>query len=438
MFFDLLIINADLMTLTGGDTTVARDCFIGVKADKIAATGPMANLSGELEARQLIDASDCLVMPGLVNAHTHGAMTLLRGLADDLPLMTWLHEHIFPAEARSVNPEMVYWCSKLAAAELIMSGTTTVADGYFHEHDAACALFDAGIRAVAAQGVIDFPAPGVPDPEKNVATAAKFMDAWGNNELITPAVFCHSPYTCSPGTLKKAKAAADAHNALFFIHVAETADEVEQVRELYGDTPIRYLYKLGVLDERTVSIHTVWVDEAEIDILGQSGAGVVHCPESNMKLAAGVSPVPRMLAAGIPVSLGTDGCASNNNLDLFQEMDSCAKLHKIHNQDPTVLTAAQALAMATVNGARTLHMDHKAGTIEAQKNADLILIDMNKPHLTPRHNLDSLLTYSATGADVKSVIINGRLVMRDRRILSFDLEETLQKVMELSAEFDGI
>jgi 5-methylthioadenosine/S-adenosylhomocysteine deaminase len=371
-------------------------------------------------------------MPGLINTHTHLPMTLFRGLADDLPLMEWLNDHIFPAEAAHVNPEMVFWCTKLAAAELIRSGTTTCADGYFYETAAAEAFLESGLRAVAAQGVIDFPAPGVADPAKNIATAAAFIRTWKEkSDRITPAIFAHAPYTCSAATLQRAKELAREEGVPFFIHVAETREEGRQMQELHGATPVRYLESLGLLDRDTVCVHCIWLDREEIALLARSGAGVTTCVSSNMKLGAGIAPVVEMAASGITVGLGTDSCASNNRLDLFHEMALCAKLHKVYHQDPTVLPARQVLQMATFNGAGILGLADRVGTLTPGKCADIIIIDLQQPHLVPFYNPD-LLVYGARGGDVASAIINGRLVMHKRQILTFDVEEAMARVRELS------
>ena len=432
MHHDILINNVTLLPHPGEQEELIANGFLSIKDGNISALGPMAELPAAITAKKTIDGAGCLLMPGLVNTHTHAPMTLFRGLADDLPLMTWLNEHIFPAEAKSVNPEMVYWCSKLAAAEMILAGTTTVADGYFLEDRVAQAFADCGLRAVAAQGVIDFPAPGVPDPTQNIAVAAQFVDDWQNrNDLITPAVFCHSPYTCSADTLKRAKDIARQKNVKLFVHVAETKAEVEQLQEQHGTTPVRYLDSLGILDRDTVCVHCVWLDEEEIAILAQRGTGVSTCPQSNMKLGSGIAPLKELLKRNIPVGLGTDGCASNNTLDLFREMDLCAKLHKVKELDPTALPAGQILQMATWRGAEVLGLQEKIGSLAAGKTADLVLLDLQQPHLQPFYSQD-LLVYAANGSDISTVIINGRLVLENRRILTFDVQEVMERVRELA------
>ncbi len=431
---DIFIRNGTVLPLVAGRTDLITPGFVSIKDGVIDDVGPMADAPGASPFAQVIDAEGSLVMPGLVNSHTHGAMTLFRGLADDLPFMVWLQEHIFPAEANHVNPEMVYWCTKLAAAEMILSGATTVADSYFHEDYAARAFRDTGLRAVAAQGVIDFPAPGVPDPSYNVDAAATFIDQWQEkNSLITPAVFCHSPYTCGPATLQKAKELSQQRKVPFFIHVAETEEENREVRERFGTTPVRHLHSLEILDRNTICVHCVWLTRKDIEIIKQTGAHVATCPESNMKLASGVAPLMDLLAEGIPVGIGTDGCSSNNDLDLFREMDTLAKLHKVTHHDPTILPARTVLQMATIGGAGMLGMDHLIGSIAKGKKADIIFLDLNQPHLTPFYNTD-LLVYAARGADVSTVIIDGNLVMQDRVIFTFDLAETMARVRELSKE----
>jgi len=413
------------------EQAIIENCCITINGDTIQQIGPAADF-GEVRANAIINGRNQLAMPGLINTHCHGAMTLFRGLADDLELSRWLDEHIFPAEAANVNPDMVYWCTKLAAAEMILSGTTTVADGYFHEHDAARAFADAGMRAVAAQGIIDFPAPGVPDPAENIAAAGEFIDHWLNkNPLITPAVFAHSPYTCSEATLQRAKELARAKDVPLFIHVAESRFEPDMITDMQGGSPIRHLDALDILDPATICVHCVWADEEDIEILAERGAKVVVCPQSHQKLASGIAPLETMLDKGIRAGLGTDGAASNNNLDMFREMDVCAKIQKIRFLDPVAVPAAEVLVMATAGGAAVLGMEESIGSLAPGKKADIILVNVDTPHLQPMHGTD-LLVYAADGADVQTVFINGKPVMQDRKLLSFDLAETLHQVRLLA------
>ena len=432
MIDSLLIHNCALLVTP--ETPLLAQGWLLTKGDTIAAIGSADTLhqAETSKATTIIDGGGMLLAPGLINGHNHCAMTLFRGLADDLELATWLGDHIFPAEARHVNAEMVYHCSKLAAAEMISSGTTTVADGYFFEGQAAQAFVDTGMRAVAAQGIIDFPAPGVPDPGRNVEAAAGFLDAWqGRHPRISPAIFAHSPYTCSNQTLQRAKELATERQVPFFIHVAESLQEQGMIQDPQGTSPIRHLAALGLLDPATICIHGVWLDDEDLDLLAKSGAGVVVCPQSHLKLASGTAPASAMIRRGIRVGLGTDGSASNNSLDMFREMDLLSKIQKLNTLDATVLPARQALRCATVGNAALLGLD-KIGQLIPGYKADLILLDMRQPHLTPCYNQD-LLVYSAGGSDVKTVIIDGCLVMRDKKILSFDVEETMLEVRRLAS-----
>jgi 5-methylthioadenosine/S-adenosylhomocysteine deaminase len=425
----LLVTNVTLFT--DPDTPLLGNHWLLTHGNTIHSFGPMDTVPQEDEAI-LIDGEGKLLMPGLINGHNHCAMTLFRGLADDLELGAWLNDHIFPAEATHVNPEMVYWCSKLAAAEMILSGTTTVADGYFYEEQTAQALLDAGMRAIPAQGIIDFPAPGVPEPRNNIIAAEAFLSAWqGRDERIRPGIFAHSPYTCSPETLLQAKNLTRKYKVPFFIHAAESRQEPELLMDPQGTSPIRHLAALDLLDEDTILIHCVWLDKEDKKIIRESGAGVVVCPQSNFKLASGIAQVSEMESLGIPVGLGTDGSASNNRLDLFQEMDILAKGQKMQALEATIMPARKALAAATTVNAHILGLS-RLGRIVPGFIADLILLDLNQPHLQPCYN-GALLVYSANGADVIDVIINGNIVLRDRKILSFDLQETMQHVRRLAS-----
>jgi 5-methylthioadenosine/S-adenosylhomocysteine deaminase len=424
----ILIKNASI--LTEPMAPLIDRGYLKIEDHRISGLGDMSAMP-QPEDAVVIEGKGQLAMPGLINAHNHCAMTLFRGLADDLELMTWLHEHIFPAEAAHVNEEMVYWCSKLAAAEMLLSGTTAVADGYFLSDSVARACRDAGIRAVVGHGIIDFPAPGVPDPTRNVATVKDFIDSWTNRDpLITPAVFAHSPYTCSPATLIAAKQLACDHGIRFFIHLAESRQETGMLLSARATSPVRHLHALGLLDSATVCVHSVWLDDEDLDILEATGAAVVSCPQSNLKLASGIARVSEMIERGISVGLGTDSCASNNNLDMFREMDMLAKIQKLQGLEATALPAGQALACATGAGADLLDLK-EIGRLAVGNRADVILVDLNAPHLTPFYNAD-LLVYAARGSDVATVIVDGRIVVRDRKILTFDLETTLSEVEKMA------
>jgi len=414
------------------DNRVIENGAVLVLGDRITDVGTLAELQKNFRGT-VVDASGCIVMPGLVNAHTHLPMSLFRGLADDLPLMVWLNEHMFPAEAAHIRPETVYLGTLLSCAEMLLSGTTCCCDGYFHEESVAKAMAEAGMRGILGQGVIDFPAPGVSDPTRNVDEAVRFVKSIkGKYDRIEPSIFCHSPYTCSAETLIKAKQAAREHGVLFQIHVAETDGEHEQSIEKTGLSPVAYLESLSVLDDRTLLVHAVAVDEQDLAIIKQSGASVAHAPESNMKLASGVSPVPDMLAMGIPVGLGTDGSASNNDLDLFGEMSTAAKLHKVIRKDPTALNAETVLRMATIGGVKALGLGRITGSLESGKKADLIVVNMRKPHLVPMYCPISHLVYSVRGSDVRDVMVDGRMVVADGKLLTMDVERLMAEVRALS------
>jgi 5-methylthioadenosine/S-adenosylhomocysteine deaminase len=376
-------------------------------------------------ARERLDAEGNLVMPGLVNTHCHAPMVWFRGLADDLALQEWLTRFIFPAEAGWLNKERVYWGALLAAAEMIRGGITTVADGYFYETEVRRAFFEAGLRAVVAQGVVDFPAPGVPHPQDNLKVAAEFIESGENfqDDRLISTLFCHSAYTCGPDTLKRAKDLTRRRGLPFFIHLAETQQEVAEIKQKTGLSPASYLDRLGLLDELTVVVHAVWLDSEEQDLLAQRGVKVSHCPESNLKLAAGVAPLPELLDKGVAVGLGTDGAASNNNLDLWGEMSLTARLHKVWRQDPTLLPAAQTVALATREGAKVLGLEDRIGTLTPGKEADLIVVELNHPHLTPLFDPFSHLVYAARAADVRHVMVGGRWLLQDKRFVTLGWPE---------------
>lgn len=417
---------------TGPGSPLIDNGYLLTRDTTIAKLGEMTVHENLPEADTVIDGHGKLLMPGLINSHNHCAMTLFRGLADDLELTAWLQEHIFPAEAKHVSPEMVYWCTRLAAAEMLLSGTTCVSDAYFFSAESARALRDCGMRAVVGHGVVDFPAPSVPDPKKNIETVAGFIDDWfGRDPLITPAVFAHAPYTCSPATLTKAKALADERGVRFLLHLAESPHEQGMIIDPQGSSPVKHLAALDLLDSNTVCVHTIWLDEEDLDILAKSGAHVITCPQSNLKLASGIAGIPEMLAAGINVGLGTDGCASNNSLDMFKEMDILAKLHKVNSLEATAVPAGQVLQCATTNNGKLLGIPD-IGRLEVGCQADMVLLDLQTPRLMPFYSAD-LLVYGASGADVESVMIAGDMVVKNKKIHSFDLEETMAGIREMAS-----
>jgi 5-methylthioadenosine/S-adenosylhomocysteine deaminase len=432
MSYDLIVHNGTIVTVNAAFEIIPAG-MICAKAGKLQRVETLAGDQSLPAAAEIIDACGGLIMPGLINTHTHLPMTLFRGLADDLPLDVWLNEHIFPAEGAHINPGNVRWGTLLACAEMLLSGTTTCCDGYFFEDQVAEAVQISGMRAVLAQGVIDFPAPGVPETEENIQIPQTFTAKWQNpSSMITPSVFCHSAYTCSPETLKKAKALCVENGLLFQIHAAETQEECRQIKDEHQSTPIQYLDQLGILDENTLLIHCVWINDEDIEIIAARQASISHNPESNAKLASGIAPAPKLLKAGIPVGLGTDGCASNNNLDLFHEMDMVAKLHKAQTFDPTTMDARTVVEMATIEGAKAIGLDKHTGSLEVGKQADLIVIDTQTPHLMPIYHPESHIVYAAKASDVRDVVVAGRILVRDRNVTSLDLEKIMLRVEKIA------
>lgn len=399
---------------------VHEDGAVAIKGNSIAAVGARAEITRKYLARETVDARGGLIIPGLINTHTHIPMTLFRGLADDLDLNEWLTKFIFPAEAASVTEDFVRVGTRLGLAEMIRGGTTTYCDMYYFEDAIADETARAGVRAVLGETVIDFPVPDNKTPADALRYTEKFIAKYRNHPLITPAIAPHAPYTVAPEILRAAHALSKRTGAPFVIHIAETAKEVTDVERARGKRPVAYLASLDVLDERTIAAHLVFPDESEIRLLKQFGVGVAHNPQSNMKLASGVAPVPEMLRQGIAVGLGTDGAASNNDLNLWEEIDTAAKLHKLTTRNPTTITAREAFAMATIEGARALHLERRIGSIETGKLADLVILESDALHQTPSYDIYSQLVYATKATDVRTVIINGRTVMRERRLLTLD------------------
>jgi 5-methylthioadenosine/S-adenosylhomocysteine deaminase len=432
---DIVIEGGILITMVDGEDPInpARVC---VKHDRIVDVQLMDEAFSSPANVEIIDASDCIIMPGLINCHCHTPMTLFRGAADDLPLKEWLYDRIFPMESEHLRPETVYWGSLLGCIEMIASGTTSFMDGYFFEDDTVQAVHRSGLRAHLAQGVIDFPAPGVSDPAENLIRATEFIEKWADfSELISPGIFCHSPSTCSDKTLRGAMEISRDYSLPLQIHLSETSDEVDEIINKTGQRPVRFLNKLDILDEGLVAAHAVHLTQDEIELLAEKGVRVVHVPESNMKLSSGVARVAEMLRLGMKVGLGTDGCASNNDLDLFQEMDTAAKLGKVSTGNPVNMDAAMVLRMATSWGGAVLGIEQEVGTIEKGKKADIIVVDLQSPHLVPLYNPFSSLVYSANGADVRDVIVDGQILLRNRVFQTLDPDEIMAKVRALTSTF---
>jgi 5-methylthioadenosine/S-adenosylhomocysteine deaminase len=427
---DLLILGGTVVTMDSL-RAVLDDGAVAVRGDSIVAVGPRAQVEAKYQAAQTLDAAGKLVLPGFVNGHTHVPMTLFRGLHDDVTLNEWLYKYIFPAEAKTVNEEFVRWGTRLAAAEQIRSGVTTFADMYYFEDAVAEETKAAGMRGVLGETFIDFPAPDNKSETEMLVYTEKFLKKWQGDPLIHPATAPHSIYTCSRKTLQDAAALARKYHAPILIHTAEMRKEWDDSLKQNGMSPVQYLEKIGILGPDVISAHCIFVDETDRRTLALRGVGCVHNPSSNMMIASGVSPVPEMRAAGVAVGLGTDGPAgSNNDLDLMEEMDLAAKLAKITKMSPLALNAKAVVEMATIDGARALHMEKEIGSLEVGKKADLILIGLDAPNAVPMYELYAQLAYALKASDVQTVVIGGRIVMRDRKLLTINEQETIAKARE--------
>jgi 5-methylthioadenosine/S-adenosylhomocysteine deaminase len=427
---DFLITGGTVVTIDP-ERRILEDGAVAIRGSVILAVGPREQVEAEHPASRHVDARGRLVLPGFVNAHTHAPMSLLRGLANDVTLEDWLTNHIFLAEARNVTEDFCVWGTRLAALEMIEAGITTFADMYYFEDSVARETKVAGMRGVLGESVIDFPVPDSRGPDQSFAQIERFLERWHADPLIRPAVAPHSPYTCSAETLRRAAALARRYHAPLLIHVAETRHEREESLQKKQLSPVAWLDSIGFLGSDVVAAHCVWVDDADIRILTARGVGCVHNPSSNMMLASGVAPVPALLAAGVRLGLGTDGPAgSNNDLDLMQEMDLSAKLQKVSRLDPSALTAAQALEMATLGGARALHMEDEIGSLEPGKQADIILLRTDSPHAVPAYDVPGEIVYALKASDVETVIIAGRVVMEERRVLTLDSPSILARARE--------
>ena len=427
---DVIVSGGTVVTMDSA-RAVYQDGSLALRGDSIVAVGPRQQIESQYQSGVVIDAHGHLVLPGLINGHTHVPMTLFRGLHDDVTLNDWLYKYIFPAEAKNVNEEFVRWGTRLAAAEQIRAGVTTFADMYYFEDAIAEETKAAGMRGVLGETFIDFPAPDNHSEAEMLAYTERFLRRWQGDPLIRAAPAPHSIYTCSKKTLQDAAALARKFHAPILIHLAEMKKEWEDSQKANGMSPVRYLEKIGVLGPDVVAAHCIFVDQADRELLSKQGVGCVHNPSSNMMLASGVAPVPDMRAAGIAVGLGTDGPAgSNNDLDLMEEIDLAAKLAKISKMDPLALNAKSVVEMATIDGARAIHMEKEIGSLEVGKKADLVLIDIHKPHAVPMYDIYAQIAYSLKGSDVATVIIGGKVVMQNHLLLTVDEPKVLEKARE--------
>ena len=430
-----LLIGGEFVVTMDDARPVIRDGAVAVKDGRIVAVGTAAEIAAAYQASLTLPGEQRVLMPGLVNGHTHAAMVLFRGLADDLALSEWLTNFIFPAEAMFVNEAFIRTGTQLACWEMIRGGTTTFVDMYFHPDVIAEVVDACGLRAIIASAAIDFPSPGFQGWEDSFAAAVAFVQRWkGRHPRITPAIGPHAPYTVAPEHLVAALEAARQYDVPISMHVAETQTEVQDIVTRYGNRPVQYLEAIGFLQPRIIAAHMVWPDAAEIALLAQHQVGVIHNPTSNLKLASGVSPVPQMLAAGVKVGLGTDGAASNNNLDMWQEINLAALIHKGVARDPTTMPAATVLRMATLGGAEAIGLEASIGAITVGRRADLIQVRLDRPHLIPLYDVISHLVYAARADDVTTVVVDGKVVMRNGDVSTLDLETIRAQVRHIARQ----
>ncbi len=438
---DFLLVNANVLSMDE-QFHQYNPGAVAVSGNSIVAVGSQASLESEYSSSQKIDCGGKVLMPGLINAHTHVPMTLLRGLADDLRLDVWLMGYMMPVEREFVSPDFVKLGTQLACAEMIRSGVTTFNDMYYFEEDIAKATAEAGMRAICAQSVLKFPTPDAQFFEESLEMSRDYIKRWKGHELIVPGIAPHAPYTCTPEILKACAALAVEFDVPLHTHIAETAFEVENMRREQGMPVVPYVKKQGLFDAKVIAAHCVHIDEGEIHTLRHYNAGVSHNPSSNLKLASGFAPVKKMLEIGVNVGIGTDGPASNNDLDMFEEIRLTSFVQKGATGDPTALPARETLLMATRMGANALHMGHLTGSIEVGKRADLILVNMTPLHNSPRFHHDpqstyAQIVYASKASDVTDVMVNGKWLMRAQKLLTLDEEQIVRASQEYATKIDS-
>jgi len=429
---DLILYGGTVLTVDREDRAI-EDGAVAVADGKIAAIGSAREIAGSFFAPEKIDAKGDIIMPGLINTHTHLAMSIFRGVADDAILGEWLSEYIFPLEDKFVNKDSAYWGSLLACAEMILSGTTAFCDMYFFEKETGRAAEKIGMRGVIGEGIATVANKDKEIWKKKRTLSLELMKKFKNSNLISVGIKPHSPYACTPHVLKEAKGFAEENNLLYVIHLAETKKEYTDFMKNKKMTPVQYLDWLGVLNENTLTAHAVWMGKNDFEILRDRRVKISHCPQSNMKLGSGIAPIAKMLRNNITVSLGTDGAASNNALDMFCEMKNAALLAKVAALDASALSAKETVRMATIEGAKALGKEDEIGSLETGKKADIIIINKNRPHLTPIYDYYSHLAYCAIGSDISDSIIDGKVVMRKRKIQNIDIDEVMEKINTISS-----
>jgi 5-methylthioadenosine/S-adenosylhomocysteine deaminase len=424
------IVRAEYLLPMDVHLSVMTDGAVAICGGKIACLGKYEEVAAQYDSPTVMGGRGRVILPGLINTHTHAAMVYFRGLADDLPLKEWLEHHIWPAESQWLSPEFVADAVELACLEMVKAGITTYNDMYFFGDAAGRATKKVGIRAVLGAGIVDFPTVAAKTVDEYLGKAGDFIEHWKGDALITPCIAPHSLYACSTETLKEAQRLAGHHKVPVHIHLAETQWEVREIISRFGKRPVQYLKDIGFLEHSVLAAHCVWVEEDEIQLLARYGVGVSHCVESNLKLASGIAPVVRMLDAGVKVTFGTDSAASNNDLNIFSELSTAAKLHKAVSGDPTALDAKKALLMATRWGAEVLGLGGITGSIEEGKSADLVVVNLEKPHLTPIYDIYSHMAYSVRASDVESVMVGGKAILKERQFCCGDESGIMAKARQ--------
>jgi 5-methylthioadenosine/S-adenosylhomocysteine deaminase len=427
----LKVTNAIIVSMSPKHGIIRRG-GIAISNGKISAIGSSEEITSQIDAVSSIDAAGGILMPGLINCHTHAPMSLFRGMADDLVLDDWLNKHIFPAEALHINQQSAELGAKLSIMEMLLSGTTCFADMYYYEKGIAQICSNAGIRAMLAEGIIDFPTPGHPSSQHALAYTEEMLQQYRGNKFVSIAVGPHAPYTCPEFLLKECRQLAGRYGAMLHIHLSETAKEFHQCIEQTGYTPVQYLANSGILDGPTLAAHCVYASGEDVEVMHKHGTAVAHNPQCNMKLVSGVAPVPHFLKAGIKVGLGTDGVASNNSADMFAEMKACALIHKLHTSSPAAMPAAEVLRMATIGAAEALGMEDLIGSIDIGKQADILIAGTCKPHLAPIYDPVSHIVYSMCGSDVNTVIIAGSVKVENRVLTCFDAPAIIAQAQEFA------
>lgn len=427
-----IIYNARIITMNHA-MEVIQNGYVRIKNGKITEIGETGVATDSRQENiEYTDAQGMFMMPGFINTHTHVPMTMLRGFADDLPLHEWLTEHIFPAEARLVTPENLRIATRLAFIEMIKSGTTCFNDMYFFENVIAEEAKKAGIRGVMNESLIDFPTASFKTVDEGLRLSEKLIQQWQGDPIIHPSVCAHAPYTCSEDTLRKAKKLADKYNTLLQIHVAETKKEVEDITIQKGMPPAEYLHSIGLLDENVIAAHCVWLNTREVELFAKTGTAIGHCPKSNLKLASGIADTDLYMKAGVTVSIGTDGTASNNTLDMVEEMRFAALLPKAIHNNPEAVNARTALRMATINGAKALGLEQTTGSLETGKSADLILIHANASNMQPVYDEYSAIVYAMNSKNIRSSMVNGEWIMRNRNVLHINKDEAMEGMKRIT------